>query len=226
MADAGGGLLPKSRSGDYLTPLPPLLVEIEAVFRANGLDERQPLSAAGYEQWRGAIQRETEEVIDARLPDGDRALTLKTTAAGPHRTNGIMKAELVVRTEDWHAVEQRLQVQGVNGVLDYEFAESAFEVLALTALPPSLVGHMFGPPATILSPPGPVAVAPRLPNVAASMAVEIHAHYALHQLKWCRGKPLEVSRDAAGRVRVSGLVDTPEERDALRVVLRTVPRHH
>ncbi|MCI0418724.1 MAG: hypothetical protein L0312_05795 [Acidobacteria bacterium] len=227
VADVGAVLLPNSRSGGQLPPLPPLLVEIEAVFRANGLDARQPLSAAGYEQWRGAIQREAEEVVEAKLPDGARALALKTTAAGPHRTNGIMKAELVVRAQDWHAVEQRLQVQGINGVLDYQFAENAFEVLALAALPPSLVDQLFPTPSTVLPSPKSVALAPRFPSVAEaaeqSMAVEIQAHYALHQLKACLGKPLEVSRDPAGRVQINGLVNTPEERDELVAALRAVP---
>jgi len=222
VADADGVVLTNSRKGGPPVPLPPLLVEIESVFRANGLDERQPLSAARYEQWRGAIQKEAEEVVESTLPDGERALSVKTTAAGPHRTNGIMKVELVVRAQDWHAVEQNLQVQGNSGVLDYEVAEKAFEVVALAALPPSSV-DLFRPPSSI--PPSPKSLAPALPfpSVAESLAVEIQAHYALHQLKACLGKPLEVSRDPAGRVQISGLVDTPEEKAALMTALRAVP---
>ncbi|MGI8782936.1 MAG: hypothetical protein ACR2L2_04690 [Acidobacteriota bacterium] len=225
VANADGVVLSNSSSGGQLPPLPPLLVELQTIFRANGLDERCPLSATAYERWRGAIQREGEEVVEARLPNGDKALALKTTAAGPHYTNGIMKAELVVRAQDWHAAEQRLQVQGKDGVLEYELAENAFEVVTLTALPSSVVDHLFPPPPSIPPPPKSVAPAPapRFPVAAESTAVEMQAHYALHQLKACLGKPLEVSRDPAGQVQVSGLVDTPEEREALTAALRAVP---
>jgi hypothetical protein len=44
----------------------------------------------------------------------------------------------------------------------------------------------------------------------------------LHQLKACLGKPIHINRNAAGRIEVSGLVETAEERDELRAALRTV----
>ena len=84
---------------------------------------------------------------------GDSALVVKTEATGTHSAQSIIQAELVVRTGDWHPVEQRLRVQGHEEILDYELTERAFEVVTLTALPPALFADVAPPlPATVTAP--------------------------------------------------------------------------
>lgn len=216
-----------SRSGGSLRgPTPsvlPLLAEVQEVFQANHLDQRQPLSAAAYGRWRNTVRSQQEDVIETSLLNGDKALAIRTAVEGPHDVKKIIEGELIVREQDWHAVEQRLKVQGKSEILDYALAEKAFDVVALTSLPPSLFAD-FVPPAVA------TAVSPKIaapvvspPSEADSLAVEIQAHYVLHQLKACLGKPLEVTRNAAGRVQVSGLVETQDEKRELLVALETVP---
>ena len=191
-----------------------LLTELQAVFRQNGYDANNPLSSESHERWRNSLTSRSEEVVETSLPAGDAALVVKTEASGPHSPQSIIQAELVVRRGDWHPVEQRLRVQGHEQVLDYEITERAFEVVTLTALPPALFAEVAPLPATVVSP-KPV-FRPSAPSSEAELlATEIQAHYALHQLKACLGKPIHVNRNAAGSIEVSGLVETAEERDEL-----------
>jgi hypothetical protein len=161
------------------------------------------------------------------LPAGEAVLVLKTEAGGPHAPQSIIQAELVVRADDWHPVEQRLLVQGKEQVLDYQITERAFEVVTLTALPLSLFAEVALPvPANLtLAPPSsrPSSRPAVFSSEAEFLATEIQAQYALHQLKACLGKPIQVRRDAAGHVEVGGLVETAEERDELRAALRILP---
>ena len=200
-----------------------LLAELQAVFDQNGYDPKNPLSSENHERWRNSLTNRSEEVVQTSLPAGDAALVVKTEAPGPHSAQSIIQAELVVRTDDWHPVEQRLRVQGPEGVLDYELTERTFEVVTLTALPPALFSDVAPPlPATVIAPKP--AVRPAVPSSEAELlATEIQAHYALHQLKACLGKPIHANRNAAGGIEVGGLVETAEEREELRTALRTVP---
>ena len=117
---------------------PPVLMELQQILQANRMDVRHPLSANVYENWRRGLHQKTEEVIEQQLPDGRSALTLITAPTGPFAMNAIRKAELVVRTDDWHPVEQRLEVQARDEVRKYELTETGFDVLALNRLPASI----------------------------------------------------------------------------------------
>ena len=200
-----------------------LLAELQAVFDQNGYDPKNPLSSENHERWRNSLTNRSEEVVQTSLPAGDAALVVKTEAPGPHSAQSIIQAELVVRTDDWHPVEQRLRVQGPEGVLDYELTERTFEVVTLTALPPALFSDVAPPlPATVIAPKP--AVRPAVPSSETELlATEIQAHYALHQLKACLGKPIHANRNAARGIEVGGLVETAEEREELRAALRALP---
>ncbi len=200
-----------------------LLAELETIFRQNDLNLEQPLSAEGHDRWRQSLQTGSEEVIQAELSDGEKAFILRTAVAGPYRTHSIRKAEFVVRTGDWHPVEHRLSIQGQEGVLDYELIERTFEVVTLAALPLSLFAELLPPVPSPLGPSKPALPSALSLSETDSLAIEIQAHYVLHQLKACLGKPIHVNRGSAGRLRVSGLVDTEEERNELQTALSTVP---
>jgi hypothetical protein len=111
---------------------------MQQILQANRMDVRHPLSASVYENWRRGLHLKTEEVVEQPLPDGRNALTLITAPMGPFAMNAIRKAELVVRTDDWHPVEQRLEVQARDEVRKYELTETGFDVLALNLLPASI----------------------------------------------------------------------------------------
>jgi len=200
-----------------------LLAELQSVFRQNGYDTKDPLSSEDHERWRNSLTSRSEEVVETSLPAGDAALVVKTEAAGRHPVQSIIQAELVVRRGDWHPVEQRLRVQGHEEILDYEITERAFEVVTLTALPPALFTEVAPTLSASGVSPQPVFRSAVLSSEGELLATEIQAHYALHQLKACLGKPIHANRNAAGRIEVGGLVETAEEREELRAALRTVP---
>ncbi|MCI0623695.1 MAG: zf-HC2 domain-containing protein [Acidobacteria bacterium] len=209
--------------------LPPILAELEQIFETNHMDGRRPLSPSAYEGWRRSIQYASEEVIETRLPEGDKALTLKTAATGPFSLNAIVEAELVIRSEDWHPVEQRVQVQGKTGVRSYELAETAYQVVALNTLPPSIFADLTPPSANTIPT---LTTVPRIPMVqtepppsaAELLAAEIQVRYALHRLKACLGEPVELVRDPGGWIEVRGLAKSPERKEELLAELSAVPR--
>ena len=168
----------------------------------------------------------SEEVVEQQLPDGRSALTLITTPTGPFAINAIMKAELVVRTDDWHPVEQRLEVQARDEVRKYELTETGFDILALNLLPASIFGDTNPPraPLTTASIPVPTLLPepPATPSTGELITAEIESWYALHRARACLGEALEVTRDRSG-VKIRGVVETAERREELLEALRAIP---
>jgi len=201
--------------------LPRLLQELEHVFQANHLDWRAPLSPAAYAAWRQSVPGEAEQVIETKLPDGSRALALTTAVAGPLPVNAVVKAELVVRAQDWHPVQQSLRVQGEKGLRDYELVEIQFQVIALNTLPPSIFPDVNLPQAPL--PRWPRAAPAATPTADELMTAEMEAQFALHRLQACRLDPIEVAQDPMGVVEVRGLVRTSERKEELQAALHTVP---
>jgi hypothetical protein len=148
---------------------------------------------------------------------------LTTTAEPPFRVNAIIKAALLVRTEDWHPVEQRLEVQGNDGVQDYELTEAASEVVSLNNLDPSIFVERTALPLAAAPPSRGTPFSSLFPSAAESLAAEINAQYALHRLKACVGEPIEISRDSAGHVEVRGVTESVERKQQLLVALRGIP---
>ncbi len=203
----------------------PILVELDQIFEINHIDRRQPLSPAAYEAWRRSIPQKTEEVVETKLIEGGKALALTTTSAQPFAVNEIMEAKLVIRTEDWHPVEQHLKVMRENGTADYELTETAFQVLALESLTPSIFADLTpAPPLPIATAP-PLAPQPApilLPSATELLAAEVEAHYALHRVKACLGEPIEVVRDSSGQIQVRGLAESPERNVELIAALKGI----
>lgn len=203
----------------------PVLSELRQILQANHMDALRPLSPASYQSWRQSIQPKSQQVIETRLPDGAKALALTTTAAGPFAVNAAVKAELVIRTEDWHPVEQRLWVQKEGGLVDFELTEVAYNVLAFNALPPLLLADL-APPASPIPLPR-LATPPRALSPAFSeadvVAAEVEVLFALHRLGACLGQPIEVVRDDGRQIKVQGLAETVEQREEIVEALRGIP---
>jgi len=92
--------------------------ELERIARANRMPSRW-LSAESHEAWRSGVPPHSEMVSQHRLPSGGDALLLTTSVASPRAVNHLIRAELVVRAEDWRPVSQRLLVQGDGETLEY-----------------------------------------------------------------------------------------------------------
>ncbi len=194
--------------------------ELERILAFNGMDPQQPLSPAGFSRWRDRLVARDERVVEADLPGGGQGLALQTGVPGPHAQDAIVQARLLVRTADWHPVSESLHVQGADEVVQYELTEVAFELRPPDA--PLLAANL--PPAPPPAPhAGPLEPPPALAPTIDAGAVEVEARYALHRLRACLGEPVEVVREASGRVTVKGLAETPERKQELTAALRRVP---
>ena len=206
---------------------PPLLLELQQVLRANRMDAWHPLSAGAYDAWRGGLRRKTEEVRREELEDGTVAVALTTKPLGPFTMDDVLKAELVVRTEDWHPVEQRLEVQGKDEVRKYELTETGYDVLALNGVADFIFADLSPLHAPLTVAPITAAVPPltevaTTPSTADLIAAEVEAHFALHRARACLGEALEVTREHS-IVKVHGIVDNALRRDQLLEALRAIP---
>lgn len=203
--------------------IPQVLTDLDQILQVNQMDGQHPLSSAGYESWRHTLREKEEEVAETRLSSGGLGLRLITSSPGPHSAKSIIRAELVVRTKDWHPVEQHLRAQGNKGIEDYEIAETAFQVIALNHLSASILADLTPLPSPVPPPPlavvSPLAV---LPPALDSKTAEIEARYALHRLKACLGEPVEVVPDRDGRILVQGLAKTQERKRELVAALQDI----
>jgi hypothetical protein len=110
--------------------------ELEAVYKQNDLDFSRPVSAANHSHWL-AGNAAAGEAVDQE--GGYLRIRMRSAAAaGP---GDIIAAELVVRSTDWHPVEQTWMVNDRAGTRRYRVVETALEVGALT---PQLANWMDG----------------------------------------------------------------------------------
>lgn len=121
-----------------VSPDEPVMREIAGILEANRMNPQQPLSAESFRVWRDSLAEKVDEVEYSRLKDGEPIYTLKTTSKGSAENGKIIEALLTVRANDWHTERFRLSVKNENGISEYEFVETAFEVVSLPSLSPEI----------------------------------------------------------------------------------------
>ena len=211
----------KARQSE-LAAVSPILLELGQIFRTNRINGRKPLSPTNYETWRNTVNQRTERVEEMHLSDGGKGLVLSTNALGPFATHSIIQADLVVRVEDWHPVAETLRVQGEGEIRDYELTETAFDLVALNSLSPSIFASITSPttrPLPSLAVP-PLAVTPA---PAAILTSEIMVRYALHGVRACLGEQLEILTTDLGAIEVRGLAETAQRKEQLIGALQNIP---
>ena len=131
----------------------------------------------------------------------------------------IIKAELVVRTADWHPVEERLWVDD----REYKIAELDYKVIPLSEVdalvfaaprPPVEPVAASRPPSTEV----PVNLTPPNPD-----ETEMAVRYGLHQLNADLGQPIEISRASDGKILIDASGLAPELQAKLQQQLAPIP---
>lgn len=196
---------------------PSLLLDLQKVLRDNGMEPGQPLSPASLVAWRRFAGHVSEEVRDTTLSDGTTAVTLTSSAPAPVRVGRIARAEVVVRTRDWHPVEHALTVVAAAGRQQrYTVTELAYRVVPLTTVDAAVFGIQptadQGGERTARNTAAPVS--PRI-NLAAAA---LHAQYALHTSGACLHDRVDVITGASG-VDVRGTI-ARSRYDAVAAALR------
>lgn len=209
----------EASAGGY--SVPETVAEGGSVVRAAAA--RAPLSVAGSAlgQDSDATPRDLFAGKNASPPEGrndDFKSLTPTAAAGREagdmppaaepRPNRILKAKLIVRTRDWHPVEEHLWVD--EG--EYKIAELDFKVMPLAevdavvfAEPPLPVEPVIAP--RPLPTDMPTSLVPPPPDPEET---EMAVRYGLHQLTADLGEPIEISRDSQDRVVVDASNVSPE----------------
>jgi hypothetical protein len=122
----------------------PLLLDLQAVLRENGMEPGQPLSAASLTAWRRFAGHVAEEVRETKLSDGTAAVALTSSAPGPVGEGRIARSEVIVRTRDWHPVAHILTVAGAAGQQQrYTITELNYRIVPFETVDAAV----FNPPA-------------------------------------------------------------------------------
>ncbi len=210
--------------------IPDVLIELEQILRANGMDPQRPLSPASYLVWRDSLPARKESVSKSLLPNGVEILTLRTTTGGQVDVGRISDAVMVVRSRDWHPGELRLQVKFEDGIREYEIVESAYEVVSLT----TLNTEIFSEETTGLPPTSPAKASPQpltetvnppLPpatSVSAPLEAEVEVLHLLSQAGADLGEQVTVSRMPDRRLLIKGIVETEIRKSELISALQPV----
>jgi hypothetical protein len=189
-----------------------LVAELQEILKTNDM-HRQPISASAFAGWRSRLKRSEEHITETSLENGDKALTITTSAAEPLPRNAIVKAEFVVRTQDWHPVQHRLSVAEDDGLRSYEIRETSFEVVALGSLGASI----FEPP--VLPSPVTLASSPNRVSLSESpvdaLELEIALLHRLHEAKACLGEEVQIVTGASAKPEVRGVVASAERKQQL-----------
>lgn len=175
-----------------------------AVLTRNGLGSEPPLSARAFGGWRARVGVVIDRVERETLAGASDRMRVVSRDSGPVSEGAIIEATLVLRTEDWHPVQQIVLVQHAGFVERFEVTEDLFELLPRTAVPATL----FGGREVGSAPVGMDAATPSARVRPIDLqAIELGVLFALHQIGADLGEQLTIVR-GAGVVRVRGVVET------------------
>lgn len=210
----------------------PLLREVAGMLRANNMNPQRPVSAESFQAWRDSLAAKRDEIEDSRSAGGAQFFTLRTFATNAAENGKIAEAALTVRANDWHAGALRLSVKTENGASEYNFVETAYEVVSLASLSPEILprdGQPAEPETASIAPaakPSPAAspsavtagkgnagpgVQPEpvsAPPTAASAELEIEVLSLLSGVGADIGEEATVTRTGAGELLVQGVVES------------------
>lgn len=219
-----------------------VLREVFGILQANRMNPRQPLSAKSFRAWRDSLANKSDEIENSRSPvTGAAAFILKTGAGDAGEIGQIVEARLTVRANDWHAETLRFSVKTAGGATsEYEFVETAYEVVKLPALSPEIfppdapqpakteivaaspnaaASPAVSPSAALVTggnleanvqPPSPIT----LPDstAAATAELEVEVLRLLNGIGADIGEETTVSRGAAGELLVQGVVESRQRK--------------
>lgn len=188
-----------------------LLDQVNAIYSANHLDWSEPVSATEFKKWAASDGPKEEQVVRESLPSGGEAYRLIVRAKNPLNSpqrDLLSEMQLLVRSSDWHAIAERLTLQGPSGVRTYEVAELDYRELRLNEVPASIFGAMSA--GTALAGDLPRATLGIQPLSGAALAVEVLKR--LDALDALAKDQVEVSRVGAEGLKLEGTIASAERK--------------
>ena len=202
----------------------PLLTDLEHVCAVNGIDISHPLSPAGFDLWRQSLDGQRDEVFSTNLPAGQQGIGLRTIPTHVPAEGRILTAELIMRSGDWHPVEQRFTVQGEKATHEYHVVETAYQVVTLGSAPASIFAEVVPPVFPVPQRHRTVVTSEPAPPTSQQLdEAEISAKFALYRVdEFLRGQ-IRIAQDPAGSVQIEGVVETNDRKSELTSLLRSIP---
>jgi hypothetical protein len=218
-----------------------VLAELRSICESNQLDWRTPLSAAGFGRWRDSLPAKRDFIASENVSvpggknDSSEALALTTVAMGPDgsgpgadaaQSNKLVKAELVIRTADWHAIEERLWVND----REFEIAGLDYRVMPFSEVDASIFAES-APPVKVLESPHPQVREVKVPEMresvtpllSSSSETEMAVRYGLYGLDADFSEQIQITTDSKGEVVVEASDVRPELRAKLEQQLGPIP---
>ena len=227
---------------------PVLLDEIVKILRFNQMNSDRPLAADSVKAWRDSLERKQEDVIKTTADDGTEVFDLKIVPLGEINNGQILKADYMVRADDWTSLRLRLVVKDNTENVIFEITRQTLQILALNQLSPDIFPNIqiTKLPDSPISPnvnSSPqtkievnsntnsntntnttelAATENNIKRPKATAELEIEVLGLLNQAKADLGEQLEVKRTSAGTLRISGIVETSQRKSEIINALKNV----
>ena len=182
------------------------LSSLQTLFQNANYNWDDPLSAKSFAAWRNQLPAKRDQVVENR--DSYRIETDTTSG-------DLMQASLQLRTSDLQPVEGRFEFRNDEWVEITTLADEP--EAAVSTVAPALR------PAPSVREAAPNAVAPSIPEPAATAGDELRVVTALHQIGADLGDPVEVARNGSEIV-VSGVGLNADRRDEIQRAVAALPR--
>lgn len=213
---------PAKSPSSHPTTVPTSLSSLTNILLANHMNPAMPLAATSFDAWRNSLSARRDEVTKTKLGDGYDALTLRTAASDQVNNGEVIEASLIVRTGDWHPVQENLRVKNEQGVEEFELAEMAYSIVSLNTLAPEIFPEGRPLAASLMNTPRVAAkeetktslgpnVQPVIP-VMATADLEVEVLRLLHEARADLGEQISTTIGADGLLHVTGIVETAERK--------------
>lgn len=185
----------------------------------NGLAEGPPLSAVALARWPDLVSGRASTRVERPSTDARSALRIHVHVAGPQTPGRIVRTTVLLRTSDWHLVEQVIDVQTDDGRLErFELIEHGVASVSRDLLSAGFFDDEVKDAKVPETAPAAVATV----SAATLREVEIQALFALHQLRADLGEQVDLVRRAHA-IEVRGVVDDADRLAAIAGVLSQIP---
>jgi hypothetical protein len=188
-----------------------LRTDIQEEFEQAHLNWKNPLSADSFQAWHRQLENSIDEVTK---PDGGLLSIRTKMSEGP-----VIESTFTVRASDYHPIAETFTLKNKEQI---EIIETAFEVISLDAINPSLLVFKGQPEKPVdhvaASTPTPSVITPEQLT-----QIELQARLALHMTGADLGEQIEIGRNPNSAVVIQGLAASEVRRKEILAALQGIP---
>lgn len=194
---------------------PPLMTEIRTICQENDFHDPSPLSLSDFSRWSNSSPHKRETVQELKLDDDAKAYRITAETEGRAGAHTLRALQIVVRSKDWHAIQESFIVGDKEAAQTYEIAELDYRIIPLEktgmGIWNSSSDETVGPPASPAKTKSDLAVGPDN-NLLVDALVRLDGIDAL------TNDQISIEREN-GILKIHGLVASNARRDAILAAL-------